>query len=177
MSATERLFLAQDLPGPLRATLGTSLAFQDSWRPTPPENLHLTLFFAGSLPQHAWRERIDALAQVAGRHGSFTLHSGVLHLVQGKDRMAWLRFAPHPAFDALHADLARAFGLPPDPRSPHWPHITLARTGIDAPLPQATQDLPQTLEVEALTLVRSEPGEGRPRYVPLLRLPLQNSSS
>ena len=177
MSGTERLFVAQELALEFRNTLRERVSLPSGWRPTPPVNWHLTLFFVGSLPLNAWQERSEALAHVAAGHAAFTLERGDLQVVEGRDRMTWLRFSPHPAFDALHADLAQAFRLPPDPRSPHWPHITLARAGRNAPSPSARQALPGSLVVDSLTLFRSEPGDGHPRYVPLARYPLQNSSS
>ena len=177
MSAGERLFVAQALTAVQRDTLQRALALPTGWRPVPPANWHLTLFFAGTMPTDGWRDRATALATVAAQHMPFEVTDAGLEVVIGRDRMVWLRFAPHPAFDALHRDLAAAFELPPDPRSPHWPHVTLARSRQEAKPPVAGPDLPTSMSIHELTLFRSEPGDGHPRYVPLARYPLQKSSS
>ncbi len=148
-----RLFVALDLPWPLRqrlADLGTGLA---GARWVPPENHHLTLRFIGEVPRHTAEEIDLELAALRGR--GFLLELCGVGTMEKAGRLTalWAGVARNPALDHLRAKVETALqrsGLPAERRR-FTPHVTLARLGEQAAEPRLAA------WVQAHNLFRAEP--------------------
>lgn len=171
-----RLFVALDLPPQLRTRLAgwaqTSVGADERLRLVPAANLHVTLCFLGSRDEAL----LGCLAQVpvacARAVGNLSLSSAVwlpakrprvlaVDLVDGEGELAGLQ---RRVAEAL---VARAAYTPE--RRPYRPHVTVARVRPPgcAPRPAVPPPSPATFSGAALTLYRSRPGEGGPRYEPI----------
>jgi RNA 2',3'-cyclic 3'-phosphodiesterase len=133
---TARLFIAIDLPLPLREQLNSLRAPVPGFVWTRPEQMHLTLRFLGDV-EIAQREALEAaLARVSvepfflpvGGFGTFPLRGPARVLWVGIDR-------GHSRLQSLRQqvdDAVLAAGIAPDVR--HFqPHVTLARIRDEAP--------------------------------------------
>lgn len=150
----------------LARAFGTALAATDG-RAVPPEHLHLTLEFLGSVPD-------TQLASLAALGAAVVLPDEAVVL----DRLGWWRpaatlvasaSAPTPGLIAMQAELRAALagrGFRVDSR-PFRPHVTLARKVAVAPL------LPKTASaawpITELALVESVATPRGSRYRPLAR--------
>ena len=177
MSDRLRLFVAVDLPRPVRTELArwAAQAVPTKARRVPETNLHLTLAFLGS------RLRADAdaaaalLPALAGPLGALTT-AGALWLPPRRPAVLTVALAATPQLEALHrsvvAALAGAVGYEPEQRR-FRPHVTVARmrhatrTATEPPAPPL-----RTFRAEALTLYRSYTGPGGSRYERLASEPL-----
>jgi 2'-5' RNA ligase len=123
-----RLFTGIELPedavrrlSMLRAGLSGA-----SW--IDPENYHITMRFAGDIPDAQASHFADALADI--RFDSFDLElSGLGSFGGNKPRALWAAVKPSPALLLLqkaHERAARIAGLPPETRN-YVPHVTLGR--------------------------------------------------
>jgi 2'-5' RNA ligase len=123
-----RLFTAIELPDEIRDHLS------DLDRPLPgakwiaPDDMHITLRFAGDIEGRAAREFADMLAEID--LDVFQLRLEGLGAFGGNDpRAIWAGVAASEPLEALaraNERAARAAGLPPEQR-PFKPHVTLAR--------------------------------------------------
>ena len=156
-----RLFFAV-WPGeaaPALARLGTEVAIVSGGRPVPQGKIHITLAFLGEVAD----ARVEA-ARVAARGLAFERFCFVLDRVGSfrAARVAWAGSARDPApLVALQAALCArltAARFVPEER-PFAPHATLARR-TRHPVPAAGIQ-PIEWQVDAVTLVRSDPGNGR----------------
>jgi 2'-5' RNA ligase len=128
-----RLFVALDLPWPLRDRLGGLATGIFGARWVPRENLHLTLRFIGEVPN--WRaEEVDlALHAIRGRSFPLVLAGVGLFEKAGRVTALWAGVDRCPALDHLQAKIETALqraGLEPERRR-FVPHVTLAR--LDQP--------------------------------------------
>lgn len=116
-------------------------------RPTPADQLHLTLHFIGAVP----RERLPQLTHALARAFTpFVLHLGRFTLWRGGIAVLLADDTP-PALAALHAGLADALqelGLPVDAR-PFRPHVTLARHAAGATLAEGADPAPVAWQADA----------------------------
>jgi 2'-5' RNA ligase len=172
-----RLFVAVELPEPLRQSIAVAGTRRDGWPPASwvrAENLHLTLAFVGEVDE----ARIGGLEAALRRHAAgaapFSARTAAAGAFpsQGALRVVWLGLEPTVDFAGL-ARLARAAcaeaALPFDEK-PFAPHLTLAR--CKPPWPAATRERlaklaprrPLELEIGAIAIVASELGPSGPRY-------------
>lgn len=179
-----RLFLALELPDPLRDALaalqGRLREAEPGWRWVRPQGLHLTLRFLGEveparLPDLAARwERAAAsgtpTAVEAAGLGTFP--------PRGRPRVLWigLRDLGGGRLAALAASLeqeARSAGFPAEDR-PFAPHLTLARAAAQGRPRRPEVEVPSlgTFRARHLTLFRSVPGRGGAVHTALARYPL-----
>lgn len=145
-----RLFIAIELPAPIRAYIGHAMDTLQKATPrhairwVPPENLHLTLKFLGDTDE----TQVEAIRQELGKaikgHQSFTIRvegSGCFPNIR-KPRVIWLglkdsanRLASlQTAIETTIAPL----GFPTDQR-PFSPHLTLGRVKDQTPAETLTQ--------------------------------------
>jgi 2'-5' RNA ligase len=156
-----------------------------SIRWVPPQNLHITLWFFGEVPERGAADILNAV------DGPFLASSFELHVTgfgafprSGIPRALWLGVTSGgDSLARLHAELAtrlRPLGLEPEER-PLLPHVTLGRVkGVlsDARPPEVRalwRDLPADAgrcRVNALTLFRSRLSPKGAAYEPLVRVPL-----
>lgn len=96
-------------------------------KPTPKEQLHITLHFIGDRPAHELTEMLEKFSRIAAHHESFDLVPDKIENVYRNDelRHCWLRFHPEPRFEQLNKALAKAVG--DDIAQEIVPHITLFR--------------------------------------------------
>lgn len=130
-----RLFVAIELPEPLKQKLAILRRPIPGARWVPANQLHLTLAFVGELPQEQLEPLCTALAEV--RHPSFVVSVGRTgsFSYRGRPRVLWIGVEPHPALTRLAAQIKEATvgcGIPLEDR-PFFPHISLARLKEPAP--------------------------------------------
>lgn len=151
----------------LRA-LSLEVAEETGGRPTPPDNIHLTLEFLGEVAA----ERIDELGTIGGKVDAraFKLSLGQLGAFR-RAGIAWLGSlqAPPELID-LQGRLNRALraaGFALEDR-PYSPHVTLARRTDKPPRKRAIE--PVEWRVTEFALVRSEPGRAKYTTLAVFRL-------
>jgi 2'-5' RNA ligase len=164
-----------------REALDAALAIR--W--VPPQNLHITLWFFGEVPERAAADILNAIERPFFEP-SFEMHvAGLGAFPQaGIPRLLWLGIETGRAsLTELHADLAtrlRPLGFEPE-RRPMSPHMTLGRVkGVRAgarplQLRALWRDLPADAgicRVRTLTLFRSRLSPKGAAYEALVRVPL-----
>lgn len=184
-SGRVRLFVALELPDPIRAELwrwgrGALTGLADV-RLLDPESMHVTLCFLGSLPSAEVAGIAGACRGAAGMpapHGA--LESPVWLPVQRPRVLAVGIDDEHGEFAALQSALATALAgggwFEPECRR-FFPHVTVARVSgrkaAQARLPQPSSPARQLpLVGEAVVLHQSHLGPGGARYEALERVPL-----
>lgn len=181
-----RCFVAVDLPQPVRNHLAKVTAplrerFELKW--VPREQLHVTLAFAGELPD----DNVDALADVVRGLAPPPLEVALTGLAafpaRGVPRVVWASLGEDDgALQALHDELmaaAEPLGVPREKRG-FSPHVTLGR--VKSPFgAMALVDQLQATGEElnrkpfaplAVTLYRSTLRPGGPVHEPIARRPL-----
>jgi 2'-5' RNA ligase len=128
-----RLFVALDLPWPLRENLARLGFGMPGVRWVPPENMHLTLRFIGEVPN--WRaEEIDlALNAIKGRVFPLVLTGVGVFEKGGRVTALWAGIERSPQLEHLQTKIETALqraGLEAERRR-FTPHVTLAR--LDQP--------------------------------------------
>jgi 2'-5' RNA ligase len=125
-----RLFVALDLPWPLRLRVATlSGAGIPGARWVPPENYHITLRFIGETPAYRAEEIDHTLAALKARSFSLTLAGVGTFTRSGRATQLWVGVERNQALDHLQNKIETALqriGLEPERRR-FAPHITLAR--------------------------------------------------
>jgi RNA 2',3'-cyclic 3'-phosphodiesterase len=186
---SQRLFVALDLPGPVREGLtawGRSELVDPALKPVRPESLHVTLVFLGNKGV----DEVEAITDIVrGTKGSAPLLKLEDPVPMPKHRRAGMFAlpAPSPTTSELQGRLAEeliAEGLHGPEERPFWPHVTVARvrTGkrgsrrFPAAVERRPGDLPERLKepfyAVRMTLYRSELQPGGARYVPLAQVEL-----
>lgn len=123
-----RLFTGIELPPDVREALSRVRMPLPGAKWIEPENLHITLRFAGDIENHVAADFADHLATIDTR--AFTIRVAGLGAFGGNDpRLVWAGVEAGPELEALaraNERAARAAGLPPEKRAFHA-HVTLAR--------------------------------------------------
>ena len=187
-SPRARLFVALDLPDPVRSGLvawGRKGLADPALRPVAPASLHITLAFLGWLPE----EEIPRLGAIVesdrGPAPAVTLGNPVSRPERGRPRLFALPVESPGAIELqarLQERLVQARLYEPEKR-PFWPHVTVSRVrseerGCKRPalvskLPKALpQALLQPAVCRRLTLYRSELQPRGAQYTPLAQVEL-----
>ena len=123
-----RLFTAIEIPEAIRVRLSLIRAPLGGAKWIEPENMHITLRFAGDIDGRTADEFADFLADVRAR--PFTVTIKGVGAFGGRDpRVLWAGVEAGEPLDALYRAnerAARAAGLEPEGRA-FKPHVTLAR--------------------------------------------------
>lgn len=123
-----RLFTAIEIPEPQRLRLGLLRGPLNGAKWVDPENMHITLRFAGDIDERAADAFADALADA--NVAPFQVTIAGVGAFGGRDtRVLWAGVEAGPELDALYRAnerAARTAGLAPPPRG-FKPHVTLAR--------------------------------------------------
>jgi RNA 2',3'-cyclic 3'-phosphodiesterase len=123
-----RLFTAIEIPESMRMRLSLLRAPINGAKWVQPENMHITLRFAGDIDGRTADDLADLLADVSVP--SFMATIVDCGTYGGREpRVLWAGVEAGPELDALYRAnerAARAAGLEPDPRD-FRPHVTLAR--------------------------------------------------
>jgi len=169
-----RLFVALDLPIPLKARLAMLAGGVPGARWVPPENYHLTLRFIGETQKHRAEEIDEALFALRARGFSLTLAGIGLFEKGGRANSLWVGVERNPALDHLQNKIETALqraGLEPERRR-FAPHVTLARLDNvpEAKLAAYVQAhnlfRAEPVPVEHFTLFSSQLGKEQPVYTP-----------
>ena len=130
-----RLFTGIEIPDEQRediARLRMPLPGGSKW--VEPDNLHLTLRFAGDISNAQAAELTDRLAGISA--DAFELRLAGLGTFGGNEpRSLWVGVEPSPELEALaraNERAARACGLAPEPRV-FKPHVTVANLRFATP--------------------------------------------
>ncbi len=148
-----RLFVALELPWPLREALSGLAVGLQGVRWVPPENYHITLRFIGETPRHAAEEIDLALASLRGRAFELALTGVGTMEKSGRVNALWAGVERNPALDHLRGKIETALqraGVAPERRR-FQPHVTLARLDAAAAEPRLAA------WVQAHNLFRAEP--------------------
>lgn len=149
-----RLFVALDLPWPLKERLAVLGGGIPGARWVPTENYHLTLRFIGEVNAHEAEEIDLSLATLRGRRFSLTLAGMGTFAKGGRDTQLWVGIERNPALDHLQSKVEQALqraGREPERRR-FIPHVTLARLDNAVPVKVAAF-------VQGHNLFRAEPFE------------------
>ncbi len=185
MGNTTRLFIAAPLPEELKQYLSeqASLYQDEAIRPIPLENLHLTLFFIGNVPEEQLSSIKQVTQHIASQSAAFDLRLEAIEPgpKQRSPRLVWARFESSALFEQLSQSLTQALSsAPPDTRKA-IPHITLARFRKDRPaprnLPVVEPEQSVTLQVREIAVWHSELASPHPRYRILESYPLGHNPS
>lgn len=179
-----RLFVALELPAPVRASLAgwaaTALVGATGWRSIPPESIHLTLCFLGWRAEddiaaigECSREAIDPTLALSLSLGEVTRLPPrrprvlAVAVVDGGGRLVDLQAA-------LARALASRGWYEPEARA-YLAHVTVARAGRGASrLPsELTPPAPNPFMATAVTLFRSHLIRSGARYEPLTKVILR----
>lgn len=187
-----RVFVAIDVPDPVRETLKEPLNALDSLhgslRTSTVERMHLTLHFLGHLPRTDVEHLPTALAPVVSRHRRFHLSAEGVGAFPGigRPRVVWAGIAgiELPRLVALQRELGdglRRAGVTVEDR--FHAHLTLARARrpLRAAERSALRDWSARWEsasfgdvpVDQVRLMRSQLGGGPARYTTLATFDLQ----
>jgi RNA 2',3'-cyclic 3'-phosphodiesterase len=172
MVNTLRLFIAATLPdelGPYLKEMQRPL-LDDTLRPVPLQNLHLTLFFLGNVPATDLDKIRKQVKEVVQQCKPFTLQLAAIE--QGPKpklpRLLWARFNEHPEFTKLSIKLATALAPDEPNKLKPTPHITTARYRKNIPRPQVKPpilpDKSITLPVTTIGIWQSELASPHPIY-------------
>jgi RNA 2',3'-cyclic 3'-phosphodiesterase len=187
-SPRARLFVALDLPDPVRAGIvawGREALADPALRPVGPQSLHITLAFLGYLPEKAIPRLGEIVAASRGSAPSIELGDPVPRPERGRARLFALP-AASPGTLALQAGLEEklvAARLYKPEKRPFWPHVTVARVRREergskrpalvgkrpGPLPK---NLSQLFRGIRLTLYRSQIQPQGAQYTPLAQVEL-----
>jgi RNA 2',3'-cyclic 3'-phosphodiesterase len=174
-----RLFVAVELPEPVRAAIETGVdPLRVRWpqlRWVSAERWHLTLRFLGEVPGSRQEVVTDALEGVAVGREPFAVRLAGLGSFPSARRTSvlWLAADGGAELDALagavEGALAPRFG---GSEQGFRPHVTLARARRAVRLDLESVDPidPVGFDVEGFALIRSRLGSGGPRYEALRRL-------
>ncbi|WP_162427511.1 RNA 2',3'-cyclic phosphodiesterase [Pontibacter pudoricolor] len=172
MDATIRLFIAASLTDELGPYLKEALRplLDDTLRPIPLQNMHLTLFFIGNVPDTELNTIRHKVKEIAHQFEPFTLQLAAVE--QGpkptSPRLIWARFNEHPEFAKLSKKLSATLALAEPNKLKHTPHITLARYRKNIARPEVKPAIyPEkeiTLPVNAIGVWKSELASPHPIY-------------
>ena len=166
----QRLFVAIELPEPVRLELRDLQPAAAGVRPTKAENLHLTLHFIGDASPEPLCE---ALAPISNAVSPFSLElAGVGRFTaRGANVIFWVGVRMTPELLKLHTDVGRLLGeagVAIETR-PYSPHITIARGqrvrhDDIAEFLVLHQDYSAVVSVESVVLMSSSLQPGGPAY-------------
>jgi 2'-5' RNA ligase len=175
-----RLFVALDLPAPVRAALATwcAGATPDGVRCVPAENLHVTLAFLGARSPEGCEMAAAILEPLASAAAVGELATdGAVWLPPRRPRVLAVAIAPEEGLAALQAALVErlreAVAFEPEARR-FRPHVTVGRVARGSRATAAVRDpVPAlTFAVQAMTLYRSRTAPGGARYEALASVAL-----
>jgi 2'-5' RNA ligase len=175
-----RLFVAAEVPGPVREALAAAVAPLRERFPkarwVPIQNQHVTLKFLGS----TWPRLVEwvtaTVDEVAGAHAPFETRVEGLGAFPNarRARVLWAGLEDTGAFVRLAAGLdeALARGFAPEQR-PFTPHLTLARFDPQVELGELSSGaVGDRFEVDRIVLYRSHLRRPAPVYEPVGVVPL-----
>ena len=166
-----RLFTGIEVPSDIAFELSLLQGGIPDARWVAPENMHITLRFAGDIPEHTAAELDSALSAIHGPSMQLTLH-GCNHFGGRKPRALFIGIDHSEALEHLqssHEIACQRAGLEPEGRR-FIPHVTLARLSRGKPTP-VTEFVSRnalyrsrTFDVNRFVLFSSRPSTGGGPY-------------
>lgn len=186
-SPRARLFVALELPPPIREGLGVwqrEALVDPALRPLRAETIHVTLAFLGYRPEREV-EAIGALIREAqGPAPEARLLPEPLPVPRRRPRLYAIE-AESPGMVALAAQVSaklEAAGFYEPERRPFWPHLTVARVrpergkrqprAVERPPGKLSKELSEPFRAVRMTLYRSLLRPSGAEYVPMAGLDL-----
>jgi 2'-5' RNA ligase len=190
-SPRARLFVALDLPEPVRAGIvewGSEALADPALRPVRPESLHVTLAFLGWLPEKEIPRLAGIVESARAPAPSLGLGDPVSRPQRGRPALFALPVRS-PGMIALQAELAERLaqaGLYEREVRPFWPHLTVARVRHEergskrpARVTRVPRRLPkgllQPFDAVRIGLYRSQLQPQGAQYTPLAQVELPAS--
>jgi RNA 2',3'-cyclic 3'-phosphodiesterase len=174
-----RLFTAIEIPEAMRLRLSLLRTPISGAKWVQPEDMHVTLRFAGDIDGRTADEFADLLAGASVAPFTLSIVGG--GAFGGRDpRVLWAGVTAGPEMEALYRAnerAARAVGLEPNPRD-FRPHVTLARmrrarqTEVARFLAENGDLRLDPFQVTRFVLLSARPGSGGPPYVVEAAYPL-----
>ena len=173
-----RLFLAIDLPDPLKAKLEKAQSALTGGRRVPRDNLHLTVLFLGDELSLDAAEQVDMELRARALPKAEIVVAGIGHFGHDAPRAIWAGVAKSEGLVSLHEkcrSAARRAGCE-TPKRRFVPHVTLARYGssdmtghidLATMLGRHGQMSYPAFTASELVLYRSHFGRAGPAYEPL----------
>lgn len=178
-----RLFSGIEIPAGIRERLARLRAPLPGAKWVEPHDFHITLRFAGDVPNPVAAEFLENLGGIDAPVFGMRL-SGLGAFGGGEPRVLWAGVEADPAFEALARGVeraARAAGLPPA-KLAHKPHVTLARLRHSSPeavarfLERGARFRSEPFTVEGFALFSSKPLTGGGPYVIEASYPLAGTA-
>lgn len=177
-----RLFVGIPLSSALASRLAREMSSwpEDIFLKTVKENLHVTLFFLGFIPESMVPEICEKVRRLCETEDSFEIaFSGIRLVASAEDpKMVWLSGEPSEALRDLTTAIKRelSFSVASDPKI-YRPHITLARIKKAAfrkldPKPDIEKNIHLVEPVETVVVYESIVEDGERKYSPLESVPL-----
>jgi 2'-5' RNA ligase len=174
-----RLFTAIEIPEAMRLRLSLLRAPIAGAKWVQPEDMHITLRFAGDIDGRTADDLADLLAEADVPPFTVSIIGG--GAFGGRDpRVLWAGVEAGPELDALYRAnerAVRAAGIEPDPRE-FRPHVTLARmrrarqAEVARFLAENGDLRMEPFPVTRFVLLSARPGSGGPPYVVEAAYPL-----
>ncbi|HEX5958238.1 MAG TPA: RNA 2',3'-cyclic phosphodiesterase [Hyphomicrobiaceae bacterium] len=175
-----RLFTAIEIPEQVRLRLSLLRAAVGGAKWMQPEDMHITLRFAGDIDRRTADDLADLLAEVSVPPFCVTIAG--TGAFGGRDpKVLWAGVQAGPELEALYRAnerAARAAGLEPDPRD-FRPHVTLARmrhsrqSEVARFLAENGELRFEPFPVTHFVLLSARPGSGGGPYVVEAEYPLE----
>ena len=153
-----RLFVAIDLPDPIKNQLETMLTGVRGARWVKRHQLHLTLRFIGEVETPPLQEIKQALQAVRAEPFTMTLQGAGRFPAKGTPRVLWVGVAAPAALAQLQRSIEEELvrlGIPPEDR-PFSAHITLARLKSPPPPQMVERYLAQHADFQTEAIPISE---------------------
>ena len=176
----KRLFIALEMPEPLRERLAGMIGGITGARWVDPANFHLTLRFIGEVDGDTAQDIADGLSSLRVASFDLALEGVDRFESRGRVRAVWVGVKPNPALVALQRKIETllvAVGIVPEGRK-FKPHVTLARfsnipvTGVGPYLAAHGSFRAEPVPVQSVILFESVLGRVGPTYHPELEVPL-----
>lgn len=176
----KRLFIALEMPEPIRERLAGMIGGIAGARWVDPANFHLTLRFIGEVDGDTAQYIADGLSSLRVASFDLALEGVDLFESRGRVRAIWVGVKPNPALAALQRKietLVAGAGMAPEGRK-FKPHVTLARFS-NTPVAEVAPYLAahgafraKGVPVQSVILFESVLGRAGPSYYPELEVPL-----
>jgi 2'-5' RNA ligase len=176
----KRLFIALEMPEPLRERLAGMMGGITGARWVDPTNFHLTLRFIGEVDGDIAQDIADGLSSLRVASFDLALEGVDRFESRGRVRAVWVGVKLNPALAALQRKieiLVAAAGIVPERRK-FKPHVTLARfsnipvTEVGPYLAVHGSFRTEPVPVQSVILFESILGRAGPTYHPELEVPL-----
>lgn len=172
-----RLFTAIELPETIRTALvHVQKSLHPDVKPTPCENLHLTLHFVGEVSEESATSLRSALATVSAPAFSLRVSGIGSFKAAGRRHVAWIGLEESPPLQHLYREIVNTLSLSAlsgDSRT-YTPHITIGRSrrGFKGRVFDGNPEFDETFDVSDFSLFRSELTQSGPIYSVVERYPL-----